>query len=354
MTTQPHGSIPLFETPVPFPQECALGIGIIGAGSVANQAHLPQYRTAGYRVVGCADRRAEAADGTAARWGLAFATTDYRRLLDRSDVQVVLITIHPEQRLQVVRDAAAAGKHILIEKPLAHSYTDAVAMVRAAETAGIKLAVNQNRRWMPVHRAARLLLDQHAIGRPYLAVYTGRSNQDYLVGSWYERYRHFLLIEYCVHHLDLLVYWLGEPDSVYATTSRSPVQRFAHDMVSLVTLHYRDGERALLAMNDVARYEVGDGFFIEGTAGILRKEGEQHLTVASDQTGGAVVRKQLQPVDSFAASMGDLLLAIQENREPLCSGRRALATMRTVFAACRAADEGRVVALAEIAQEARE
>lgn len=349
--------IPSFEQPVVFPKDCPLRIGVIGAGGVANGAHLPQYRKMGYQVVGCADIKAENAEATRERWNLSFAYTEYRQLLERKDVDVVLVTVHPESRAQVVRDAVSAGKHILVEKPFAHSYADAVTMVQAAAKAGVKLAVNQNRRWLLVHRATRLLLDSAAIGAPYFTVYTGRSNQEYLVGSWYERYRHFLLIEFCVHHLDLLVYWLGEPTSLYATTGHSPSQRFAHDMVTMVTLNYPSGARAQLSINDVAldpgrgSYWDHDDYVIDGDQGLIRKVDDQRISITSVQTGGATVQKALAPIDSFAASMGDLLDAIQNDREPSCSGQRNLATLRIVFAACRSADEQRVVTTEEIARE---
>ena len=353
----PTASIPAFEAPVTFPRECPLRIGLIGAGGVANGGHIPQYRKAGYQVVGCADINAANAENTKERWNLSFACTDHRQLLEQRDIDVVLVTVHPESRVEVVRDAVAAGKHVLIEKPFAHSYADAVAMVKAAEQSGVKLAVSQNRRWMPVHRSTRLLLDAQAIGQPFFAVYTGRSNQEYLVGSWYERDRHFLLIEFSVHHLDLLVYWLGEPVSVYATNSHSPSQRFAHDMVTLVSLNFTNGIRAQLSINDVAcdpgrsTYWDRDDFLIDGDQGLIQKVDERRLNLTSVQTGGAIVQKQLAPIDTMAASMGDLLDAIQNDREPSSSGRRNLATMRTVFAACRSADEQRVVTLQEIARE---
>jgi predicted dehydrogenase len=344
-------TIPAFESAIVYPTDCPLRIGIIGAGGVANGAHLPQYQKVGFRVVGCADSNPENAEKTRSRWNLAFAVTDYRALLERPDVDVVLIATPPEQRVAIVRDAAAAGKHILIEKPLAHSYREAAAMVRTAAEAGVKLAVNQNRRWMPAHRATKHLIDSGAIGRPYLVAYTGRSNQEYLVGSWYERDRHFLLIEFCVHHLDLLCYWAGEPTSVYATTSRSPTQRFAHDMITAVTLHYANGTRAHLLLNDVASYRLGDEFFVEGSTGLIRKVSDLEISLVSDQTAGHLVQKQLAPTESFAASMGELLRAILEDREPAHSGYQNLVTMRTVFAACRSADEQRVVTLGEIARE---
>jgi predicted dehydrogenase len=356
-----HALFPNRLTPAePAPSE--LRIGTIGAGSIVNGAHIPQYTQAGYRIVGCADINAEAAEATKERWNLAFSTTDYRDLLERPDIDVVVVAVRAEGRGDIVRDAAAAEKHILLEKPFAHSYADAAAMVEVAEQAGIKLAVNQNRRWMPLHYATRRLLDEGSIGQPFLGVYQGRSNQEYLVGSWYEQHRHFLLIEFCVHQIDLLIYWLGEPESVYASTSQSPEQRFAQDMVATVTFNYSDHRRAQLIVNDVAYlgggsgYQESDRFAIDGSTGYIEKIDEVTLGLTSKQTEGASVRKELdspRASNSFACSMGDLLAAIAGDREPQVSGRQNLATMRTVFAACQSADERRVVSLSEVAEGVR-
>ena len=342
-------------TPAPLPSD--LGIGTIGAGGVVNGAHLPQYQRAGFRVVGCADINAEAATATKDRWDLAFSTTDYRDLLDRPDIAVVLIAVRAEGRLAIVTDAVAAGKHVLVEKPFAHSYADATAMVESAGRAGVLLAVSQNRRWMPAHYATRKLIDDGTIGDPFLAIYQGRSNQEYLVGTWYEQFRHFLLIEFCVHQIDLLLYWMGEPESVYASMGRSPGQQFSRDLVTSVTFNYADHRRAQLIINDVAYFPTGEGyreadrFSIDGTGGLITKLDETTLEITSASRGQVEVAEGFdtgRPTDSFACSMGDLLASVAQGHEPLNSGRRNLATMRTVFAACRSADEGRVVALAEI------
>ncbi len=108
--SQPVGVIPSFMVPVPLPRDCPLGIGFIGAGSVVNSAHLPQYRKAGYRVVGCADRRPEALEATQQRWNLAFATTDYRRLLERP---------HHSERLGRLAALARAPTHRLSQAVVA-------------------------------------------------------------------------------------------------------------------------------------------------------------------------------------------------------------------------------------------
>jgi predicted dehydrogenase len=337
-----------------------LGIGCIGSGGIVNGAHIPQYRKLGFRVAGCVDIVPETAEATAKKWNLPFYSTDYRELLARPDVDVVLIAIRPEGRREIVEEAVAAGKHVLIEKPFAHTYADAVAMVTAAERAGVKLAVNQNRRWMPAHAETRRLIDAQAIGTPFSGTYLGRANQEYLVGTWYERDRHFLLIEFCVHQIDLLLYWLGEPDRVFATNSRSPEQKFAHDMVTSVAFIYDDARQAQLVINDVAwfgekpGYRDADDFGIDGVSGHIAKVDDTTIRLLNRETGDEARVIALSKDDhalSFGYSMRDLLEAIVDDREPSASGRNNLATMRTVFAACRSADEGRVVPLAEIADE---
>jgi predicted dehydrogenase len=337
-----------------------LGIGCIGSGGIVNGAHIPQYQQLGFRVVGCVDIVAETAAATAAKWNLPFHSTDYRELLARPDVDVVLIAIRPEGRREIVEAAVAAGKHVLIEKPFAHSYEDAAAMVRASEAAGVKLAVNQNRRWMPAHAETRKLIDTGAIGDAFAATYLGRANQEYLVGTWYERDRHFLLIEFCVHQIDLLLYWLGEPDRVFATNSRSPGQKFAHDMVTSVSFIYDGDRQAQLVVNDVAwfgekpGYRDADDFTIDGTSGVITKLDDLSIRLSNRETGDdarTIALAQSDHALSFGYSMRDLLEAVVSDREPASSGRNNLATMRTVFAACRSADEGRVVALDEIARE---
>lgn len=337
-----------------------LGIGCIGAGGIVNGAHIPQYQRLGFRVTGCADIVSEAAESTAQKWNLPFSTTDYRELLAHPDVDIVLVAIRPEGRREIVEEAVAAGKHVLIEKPFAHTYADAVAMVHAAEEAGVKLAVNQNRRWMPAHAETRKLIEENVIGAPFAATYLGRANQEYLVGQWYEQDRHFLLIEFCVHQIDLLVYWMGEPDRVFATNSRSPKQRFKQDMVTSVSFMYDASKQAQLVVNDVAwfgekpGYRDSDDFLIDGTSGSVQKIDNTSIALLSQQTGDETVIQSLDPEDhglTFGYSMRDLLRAVVEKAEPSVSGRRNLETMRAVFAACRSADERRVVSLSEIAGE---
>lgn len=148
-----------------------LGIGIIGAGGIVRNAHLPAYREAGCTVVAIAGIRPEAAEEAGARFGIAQRVTDYRRLLENPAVRVVDIAIPGQGRVTVVRDVGAAGKHILIQKPLANTLAEAREIVRLAREAGVLLAVNQNARRAPPYRATWSLIRQGFLGTIYDILY---------------------------------------------------------------------------------------------------------------------------------------------------------------------------------------
>src|SRR5260370_32398791 len=95
------------------PRQYCPAIGLIGCGGISEQ-HLLAYQKAGYRVVALCDRHLERADRRRTQFfPEADVYTDYQRVLDRSDVEVVDLTPHPHDRLMLIEDAIRAGKHIL-------------------------------------------------------------------------------------------------------------------------------------------------------------------------------------------------------------------------------------------------
>src|SRR5579883_1266604 len=120
-----------------------LKVGLIGAGTIANSAHLPAIAQLHdeLELVAVADVRGEAAEKAAREYGAEDWYTDYRQLLARPDIDMVDICtpefLHGEQ----VVAAAEAGKHILCEKPMANSLADADAMIEAARRNKVKFMV---------------------------------------------------------------------------------------------------------------------------------------------------------------------------------------------------------------------
>ncbi|MDE0556015.1 MAG: Gfo/Idh/MocA family oxidoreductase, partial [Candidatus Poribacteria bacterium] len=117
-----------------------LSVGVIGCGGIFRNLHAPYYQepTRRANVVAIADINEASANEQADLFG-ADAYTDYRALLDRQDIDAVDVCAHPRPHLEITRAATAAGKHILMEKPMCCNVAEGDEMVAAAENAGVLL-----------------------------------------------------------------------------------------------------------------------------------------------------------------------------------------------------------------------
>ena len=123
-----------------------LGIGIVGCGAIVRQGHLPAYQKAGLRVVAAFDADIERARSVARDFDIPNVSDSAEELVNESGVDIVDIAVPPGIQPQIVALAAAAGRHILCQKPLALDMPQAHLMVATAEAAGVLLAVNQQMR----------------------------------------------------------------------------------------------------------------------------------------------------------------------------------------------------------------
>ena len=143
-----------------FPETYRPGIGIVGCGAIVRSSHLPSYARYGQRVVGVYDVRPEATVGVRETLRRRDVFDDLAELLGDPEVEIVDIATHPDVRPALIREALAAGKHVLAQKPLAEDLDTARELVEEAERLGLRLAVNQNGRWAPAWRAATLLVER--------------------------------------------------------------------------------------------------------------------------------------------------------------------------------------------------
>lgn len=348
-----------------LPEGADFAIGVIGAGFVAMDYHLPGYVKAGFRLLAVADLREEAALAAQKRFGIPHAFTDYRRILDMPEIDIVDILTPRSGRLQIVRDAAAAGKHIMSQKPLATTYAEAKAMVEAAEAAGVRMGVHLHYHWLPAYRAAWVLLRQGYIGQPLLMVHRMVGNQD---AAYYEDPRRrwnaeiddFLLVEWGAHQMDFLRFWAAQrPVRVFASTTRAPDQNFRSDMIAAVIAEFAGGARGVLLMDQVQRASEGlMDFRIEGSAGVIVGSNFAQLAVARP---GEALRPVALDIPSawiemvnltYVGTMSEMFWALVEGRDPVSSARDNLDTVAMCEAAVISAREGRAVEIAEIEREA--
>ncbi len=142
-------------------------VGLIGAGGIA-QAHMRALQDVDtIQVVAVADIVRERAEETAKRWGIPHVFEDYHDILAMDEVEAVSVTTYNQAHCAPTVDALHAGKHVLVEKPMAATLADAVAMTRAAHETDKILMVALKARYSDTRIAAQAIADAGTLGDVY-------------------------------------------------------------------------------------------------------------------------------------------------------------------------------------------
>jgi len=352
-----------YDDAIPLPPKSDYGIGIIGCGGIVNYAHLPAYRANGLRVLACFDQNREAAEMTAREHGIPAVAGSLDELLEHPAIEIVDIAITPEAQADVALQAIAVGKHLLCQKPLSTDYAQAVNVVRAAEDAGVQLAVNQQMRWSAGIRVAKQLIEQGALGTPADARIEVSIRTPWHMWPWIAKRERLEIMFHSIHYQDSIRFLFGDPELVYSSHRRFPNQLETGETSTTTIFSYFGDLTVFIDVNhhnwseDVyARFRfLGDAGIIDGTIGLLYDYPTGRVDTLRYQANQdprewheATLTKRWIP-DAFIGPMASLVEAIQTAGEPLTAGTDNLGTLRTVFASYRSAAEGRAVAPSEIA-----
>ncbi len=331
----------------PHPHTYAPRMALMGAGGIA-AAHLDAYRTAGFDVAAICNRTLSKAVARRDEFfPEATATDNYEEVLTDDAVEVVDITTHPPERVELIERALQAGKHVLSQKPFVVDLDIGERLVRLAADNGVKLAVNQNGRWAPhlayMREAVRAGLIGELIGC-HVSIHWDHS---WIKGTPFEQIDDLVFYDFAIHWFDFLASVAGERvASVFATTARARGQEVAPPLLAecLVRL---DGGQASLVFDAATRHDPRDTTTIAGTAGSLRSDGpdlgQQQVTLTTEAGKAVPALEGKWFNDGFRGAMGELLCAIEENREPLNGAGGNLKSLALAFAAIRSARIGEEV-----------
>jgi len=338
-----------FPWPVPYkpsvPKDRRVGVGIIGAGVIVRNAHLPAYRDMGLNVVAICDTDAGNAQRAAELAGGVDWYTDYRQVLDRQDVHVVDAATHPSPRIRIMRDALKAGKDVLSQKPFVHDLTVGRELVALAKKTKRLLAVNQNGRWAPSWKAAYELIVAGAIGTVQtVRHHCHREHNKIVVGQSFDRIKHLMLYDFAIHWFDITTCWLADfkPLRVYASHMKGPGQRARQRLLAQAAVEY-DHALASFAFDGNCSHDRPHEFCIEGTNGAIISEGEQDIQIHRPD---GVFRTELSGRwfhDGFRGAMAEFLCAREQGRKPWNNAEENLRSLQVCFAACHAADRKKIV-----------
>jgi predicted dehydrogenase len=326
------------------PRKYSPEIGLIGCGAITGD-HLKAYQSAGYRVTALCDVRRENAEQRQQEFFPdALVFTDYRKLLKLSQIEVVDVTTHPDVRPPLVEASLRAGKHVLSQKPFVLDLDEGERLADLADKMGVLLAVNQNGRWAPhfsyVREAARSGLVGDVVG-----VHCGvHWDHSWVKGTQFEQVEQLVLYDFAIHWFDFLTTVMGDAPAqrVYASTARSAAQDIMPPLLGQVLIEYEHAQ-ATLVFDAHVQGGSWDRTLISGSCGVIRSAG---VNLRGQQIEIITVRGKLSPKlegtwfpDGFHGTMGELLCAIEERRQPSHSARNNLRSLALCFAAVASAKQ---------------
>ncbi len=195
-------------------------VGVIGVGQIGKR-HLDLYtkEIQGVEVVAIADINESEARRVAEMYRIPYVYTDFRKLLERDDIEAVDVCLHNNFHMPVTVAALQAGKHVYCEKPMAGAYVDALKMYRTAQETGKMLSIQLNTLFEDEAKAARALIDQGLLGHIYHARSVGfrRRGRPYVDGYGSPQFVQKAicsggaLYDLGVYHIAAMLWLIGNP-----------------------------------------------------------------------------------------------------------------------------------------------
>lgn len=345
--SQIRGAAAIAAPPLPYepprPRAYRPRIGMIGTGGIS-EYHLRAYRSMGLDVAVLCDLLPERAEARRREFfPEARVVADHRDVLRMDDVEVVDVATHPEQRAGILQACLTAQRHVLSQKPFVTDLDEGQRLVDLADSRGVLLAVNQNGRWAPHFSYLRHAVQRGIIGPVSSVDFSLHWDHTWTQGTPFEQIHHLLLYDFAIHWFDITTVLLAdrEPQQVDASVRRAAYQRVRPPFLAQVAINYPDAQ-VRMAFNALVAWGQEDRTTVVGRDGTLRASGpglnDQQVQL---WTAAGTARADLRGCwfeNGFQGTMGELLCAIEERREPQHAARGNLRSLELCFAALASAD----------------
>ena len=325
------------------PRPGQLRIGVVGAGGIAH-SHLSAWQRLGAPV------RVWSVDGRGAEVGARYgagSAEDLAGLIEGSDVIDVCTPTWTHR--EIVEAAAAAGRHVICEKPLALTHRDAAEMMTACTDAGVQLHPAQVVRFFGEYAGAERLVRAGRIGAPAVLRLSRRSAAP--VAAWFAdpTLSGGIMVDQMIHDFDYARWIAGEVTSAYART----VPGQAGTITAFAVLRHSSGALSYLVGAWGGPDEVfATSFSLAGSAGLLRHSSTASTALTwsgvTDTRAGVVIPGGTSQRSPFDDELAEFAAAISGGPVPRVSAADSLAALDIALTATRSAELGRPVQVAEV------
>lgn len=324
----------------------SVNMGLIGCGGISS-SHIRAYKTLLNKInlIAVCDVVEGKAKAAMKDVGAETYFLDYKKLLERDDIQAVDICLPHDLHSTVTVASAERGKNVLCEKPMARNLEEADEMITMAEEKGIKLMIGENFRFMPEVVKARELIRNGAIGDVFLSktdcvgfptdlAPTGWKLDASRVGGG-------VVIDSGIHFIDIMRWLVGEVSSVTALINRIVRKEISGEDTGCLLFRHVNEAISVLTLTWAAKRPTGEYLFkVYGSHGTI-VSGESSVQVLEEDK--PTLKIDVEQVDSFRAEIGHFADCIIKDTQPLMSGREARRDLELVMAAYRSAKTGTTV-----------
>lgn len=331
-------------------------IGIAGAGFMG-VTHAAGWAETGAEIIGFTAESPGEAEPLAQAYG-AEVYPDLASLIGDADVVDICTPTHLHH--EMVLQAAAAGKHVVCEKPLARHLPEAQEMVRACREAGVRLLVAHVVRFFPEYALAQQQVAAGAIGQPgVLRLTRGSYRPKKPVGNWFldEAKSGGILMDLMIHDFDYARWLAGEVESIFARKVTA-VHPDAPVDYGLAILRHRSG--ALTHVTGAWAYPpptFRTGLEIAGDRGLIQFDSDVTAPIASllrhdEEADAPDVALPASPVSEspYTTQIKEFYRALQDGSPARVSAEDGLAAVQIAVAAMDSVASGRAVRLEPLAE----
>ena len=314
-----------------------VNVGVIGVGAMGENHVRVYHKMEEANLIAVSDVSERALKKIEKKYG-AKGYTDYCELLENPDIEVVSVCVPTTFHHAVVMEAIRHKKHILVEKPIAFTLTEAEEMIAAAKEAGIILATGHVERFNPAVQKAKELIDDGVIG-DIVSAFAKR------VGPLPPRIKDVgVSIDLAIHDLDIMNYLFEEEiTQVYGTMNSSFDDSEFEDHAEIM-VNFENESTGIIEVNWLTPYKRRE-LELTGTAGIISVD---YIQQSIEVYGKFAQDIEIIHEEPLKGELNSFLHSVVEGEEPVITGEDGLKALKMVIAANRSSKEHRPISLNEL------
>jgi UDP-N-acetyl-2-amino-2-deoxyglucuronate dehydrogenase len=336
-------------------------VAAVGLGRWARTLADAVQKSDKIKIVNCFSRSEKSREAFAGQYGCRSAKT-YAELLNDPEVEGVIVTTPNDAHGEPIFEAAAKGKAVYVDKPIAHTMDEARKIDRACRDAGVILSVGHSARRLAGSRKIKEIIDQGDLGKLVMAECNFSNDRSLELTPdkwrWYkEKSPGGPLIQLAVHHADTLNYLFGPAKTVTCMAKRLYTPAEIED-VTMTILEMESGQLCYIGSNwasqgtfftNVYGMEANLYFTVDFNFWSRSDVVDRHSHLEIQHRGSSEHKPiPLGQGNMFREQLEEFGDCIRGRRKPEVGGQEALAALGVIYAALRSAESGRTVAVKEI------